>query len=126
MQAMRERADKAEAAPYGQPGVAIEDLGVATPSARRKGLDVTGTLTDLACEAAKPILTLVTEEGETLQLEIHDPSQVNVAILRPGEEAKKLELSCGVQKKKVAIRYTPAEQIGEDAKLGRLISIEYL
>lgn len=126
MQAMRERADQAEAAPYGQPGGAIEDLGVATPSARRKGVDVIGTLTDLACEAAKPILTLLTEEGETLQLEIHDPSQVNVAILRPGEEAKKLELSCGVQKKKVAIRYTPAEQIGEDVKLGRLISIEYL
>ena len=64
-----------------------------------------GRLLDLACNGKQAILTLARDDGAPLMLEIQDPSMVNVQVLRAGEQAANLELSCGKQDRKVRIFY---------------------
>jgi tetratricopeptide (TPR) repeat protein len=87
------------------------------------GIEFTGTLTSLDCGSKFPILHLKNDKGETLQIQLLDPTKVNMQMLRPGEKMKELELNCGDQSRKVKIIYLPPTT---DRKLGELRGIEYL
>ena len=64
-----------------------------------------GRLVDLACNGKQAILTLSDDNDAPLVLEIQDPSMVNIQVLRPGEQATNLELTCGKQDQKVRVFY---------------------
>jgi len=141
---MRERADQEEGAGYGDgvrmqadelppaiqrgrlPGEAATeaklpvDASVVRPIA---GITFIGTLRNLDCAAPHPVLRLVGEKEETLEVEMLDPKNVNLQMLMPGDKTKELELNCGEQDRRVKIIYLAPSGEG---KRGELRGIEYL
>ena len=147
MRGIRERADREEAIGFGEAEGREVDLD--KPTIRRAegragdlvlpgevavgsgivqtegALAFTGTLVNMECGGEKPLLRLTGEGGEVLEVEIRDPKQVNLQMVRPGEETKILDLICGEQKRRVKISYLVQVDEAGKKKRGDLRTIEY-
>ena len=147
MRGIRERADREEAIGFGEaegrevdldkptirraegragdlvlPGEAAVGSGIVQTEG---AVAFTGTLVNMECGGEKPLLRLTGEGGEVLEVEIRDPKQVNLQMVRPGEETKILDLICGEQKRRVKISYLVRVDEAGKKKRGDLRTIEY-
>jgi len=140
MRELRQRADQEDAIGFGdtaedeatstQPYLRRSELAaVETAPGRESIMRVTDSvkleavLTHIECGGAFPILRLETAEGTTLELDLRDPSKINLEVLQPGESLKPRELNCGDRKRKVRLSYGKPTA---DQTRGQLRTIQYV